>query len=576
MIMFACNSRSHGARRKLSLEQLEARQMMAVDVILEWNDVMLDANAVDHSTGTPEQGGPILTGRAFAIVSAAMYDAYNSIEKIGEAYLVTAPNAKKANRDAAVAQAAHDTLVALFPSQASTFDTELTETLARIRNGAAENLGRAVGACVARKILAAREDDGMDELHQTIYVPNGLPGFHEVDPLHPEQGFYAAGAADITPFAVVSTDQFEARRLDDGTPEGRLAFLQSQEYTDAYNEIIAFGSDGVSAPTERTDEQTEIGIYWGYDGQPGLGTPPRLYNQIAQEIARQERNTAGENARMFALINIAMADAGFTSWNNKYDDAFWRPVMGVRGGELDGNPETIGDADWTPLGAPASNQPVGVTNFTPPFPAYTSGHATFGAAAFQTLARFYGTVELSFSFVSDELNGVTTGADGMGRQLVERSFDSLTEAKLENAQSRIYLGIHWRFDADDGIATGDAVANYVFENFLEPHRKPGNGHGGKHHHHGHHDWRAWNDADFENRRTQSPRSSRAGSLANRLAMTQPRRVSPAQIDMALAELDERRESATPSLISSTDTDAIQTSVAASAASVTVKTGLLAQ
>jgi hypothetical protein len=517
----------------LSFEPLEARQMMAVDVFLEWNDVLLDANAVDHSLAAPEQGGPILTSRAFAIVSAAMYDAYNSIEKIGEAYLVTAPNAKKADSDAAVAQAAHDTLVALFPSQASTFDDELAETLARIPNGSAENRGRAVGAYVARRILAAREDDGMEELHQVMYVANGLPGFHDIDPLHPNQGFYAAGAADITPFAVASTDQFQARWLDNGTPEGRLEFLQSQEYTDAYNEIIAFGSDGISAPTERTDEQTEIGIYWGYDGQPGLGTPPRLYNQIAQEIARQQRNTEGENARMFALLNSAMADAGFTSWNNKYDDAFWRPVMGVRNGELDGNPETVGDTDWTPLGAPASNQPVGVTNFTPPFPAYTSGHATLGAAVFQTLARFYGTDEISFSFVSDELNNVTTGADGNARPLRERSFDSLTEAKLENAQSRIYLGIHWRFDADDGIATGDAVADYVFENFLEPRQKHGNGHDGNHHHHGDRN-RAIDvfDRDFWDRWNDTERSGRRTALVQRVAAALRSRASLQQADAA--------------------------------------------
>jgi hypothetical protein len=323
--------------------------------------------------------------------------------------------------------------------------------------------------------------------------------------------------------------------------------LQSQEYTDAYNEIIAFGSDGISAPTERTDEQTEIGIYWGYDGQPGLGTPPRLYNQIAQEIAKQERNTEGENARMFALMNIAMADAGFTSWNNKYDDAFWRPVMGVRKGELDGNPETDGDADWTPLGAPASNQPVGVTNFTPPFPAYTSGHATFGAAAFQTLARFYGTDEISFSFVSDELNDVTTGADGNARPLIERSFDSLTQAKVENAQSRIYLGIHWRFDADDGIATGDAVADYVFENILEPRKKHGKGHGGNHHHGDLDRANGGLGRDFWDRRIASERPGLGMVSFQRLAATLPSQASLRPADVAFASFDRSMEGAASSL-----------------------------
>jgi hypothetical protein len=270
----------------------------------------------------------------------------------------------------------------------------------------------------------------------------------------------------LAPFAVASLDQCEARRLDDGTPAGRLEFLQSTEYTDAYHEVMALGGDGVEFPSERTDEQTQIGTFWAYDGRPGLGTPPRLFNQIARTVALHEGNTEAENARMFALVNIAMADAGFTSWNNKYDDAFWRPILGIRDGEGDGNDDTVGIAGWKPLGAPASNPRPGETNFTPPFPAYTSGHATFGGAVFQTLARFYGRDDISFSFVSDELNGVTLDADGKVRPRVERSFDSFTAAKLENAQSRIYLGIHWRFDADDGIKTGDAVADYVFDNIL--------------------------------------------------------------------------------------------------------------
>ena len=166
-----------------------------------------------------------------------------------------------------------------------------------------------------------------------------------------------------------------------------------------------------------------------------------------------------------------MFDAGLTSWNNKYDDAFWRPIMGIRNGAIDDNPETQGFENWTPLGAPASNPRPGETNFTPPFPAYTSGHATFGAAAFQILTRFYGRDDISFTFVSDELNGVTRDADGSIRPLVSRTFDSFTEAKLENAQSRIYLGIHWAFDRDDGIRTGDEVADFVFDNSLRPLRR---------------------------------------------------------------------------------------------------------
>lgn len=461
-------SRRGPTRARPRLEHLEERCLLATDVILEWNNVMLQANANDHARTTPQQGGPILTSRAFAIVSSAMYDAYNAIEKIGSTYLVSAPVNGRADSDAAVAQAAHDTLVALFPAQKTFFDTALVRTLQRIPDGSVETQGRSVGAFVARAFLAARANDGAASIGTPVYVANGQPGFHNVDPTHPTQGFYGSGAENIRPFAVPSAEEFAAPDLDDGTVAGRAAFLTSQEYTDAYNEVLALGSDGVSAPTQRTAEQTQIGIYWGYDGRPGLGTPPRLYNQIARVLAVQQGNTEAQNARMFALVNVAMADAGLTAWSDKYDNDFWRPVLGVRGGETDGNANTVGDSDWVPLGAPASNPRPGEANFTPPFPAYTSGHSTFGAAAFQTLARFFGRDDIAFSFTSDEFNGVTRDASGRIRPRITRQFDSLTEAKLENAQSRIYLGIHWRFDADQGIESGDAVADHVFANFFRP------------------------------------------------------------------------------------------------------------
>src|SRR5262245_44026437 len=176
---------------KPRVESLEDRCVPAVDVILEWNAVMLEANAVDHSLAAPEQGGPTLTGRAFAIVSAAMYDAYNSIHHIGDAYLITAPTADNAYSEAAGAKAARNTLVDLCPSPRATFDAALTETLARVPDGAFENRGQGVGRFVATRILHARAHDNAETMQDPPYVPNGLPGFHNVDPTHPSQGFYA-------------------------------------------------------------------------------------------------------------------------------------------------------------------------------------------------------------------------------------------------------------------------------------------------------------------------------------------------------------------------------------------------
>ncbi|MEI8212463.1 MAG: dockerin type I domain-containing protein [Planctomycetota bacterium] len=470
------NLRNHRKKSQLGrrIELLESRHLMATDVILEWNDVLLAANAVDHSHSA-EQGGPVLTARAFAIVSVSMYDAFNSIERIGAPFLIRAKVGGKSDSDAAVAQAAHDTLTALYPSQRPRFDAALTETLARIPDGASEDRGRALGATVAEFVLLDRANDGVTELMQfdSQYQPKGLPGFHGVDPLHPNQGFYAPGASHVLPFAVDSVDQFQARRLDDGTPEGRIAFMQSSEYKAAYDEVISLGSDGISAPTLRTPEQTQIGLFWGYDGRPGLGTPPRLYNQIAHTIANQQNNSVAENARLFALINVAQADAGLAAWNGKYDDDFWRPILGIRGADTDGNPDTVAVPGWIPLGAPASNPKPGDTNFTPPFPAYVSGHASFGASVFQTLKRFYGRDDIKFTVISDEFNGITRDADGSTRPVVPRTFNSFSQAKLENAQSRIYLGIHWAFDRDDGIKTGDGTANFIYDHILRPKSSPG-------------------------------------------------------------------------------------------------------
>jgi len=173
---------------------------------------------------------------------------------------------------------------------------------------------------------------------------------------------------------------------------------------------------------------------------------------------------------MLAIINVAMADSCYSGWENKYFYKFWRPVTGIResdpgtgpSGIGDGNIGTIGDTGWSPLGAPSSNSLTGI-NFTPPFPSYPSGHGTFGGALFQILRRYFGTDDIPFSFVSDEFDGVTTDNSGQVRPLKMRSFINLSQAEEENAQSRIYLGIHWNFDKTESIKLGRSVANYIYD-----------------------------------------------------------------------------------------------------------------
>jgi hypothetical protein len=190
-------------------------------------------------------------------------------------------------------------------------------------------------------------------------------------------------------------------------------------------------------------------------------------------IADQMGTDVVELARLLALVNVAMSDAGIAIWESKYYYQVWRPITGIREADAgtgpsqlgDGNDATIGDPTFTPLGAPASN--LMGPNFTPPFPGYPSGHAGFGGAIFEILRRFYGTDDIPFTFVSDEYNGETIDNQNNVRPLLPRSFKTLAQAEEENGQSRIYLGIHWSFDKTAGIEQGRQVAGYIFEHALQ-------------------------------------------------------------------------------------------------------------
>jgi hypothetical protein len=271
--------------------------------------------------------------------------------------------------------------------------------------------------------------------------------------------------SEVRPFVMTSPSQF---RLP--PPPA----LDSPEYAAAYNEVKRLGGDGSVTPTVRTEDQTLTGIYWAYDGTPSLCAPPRLYNQIVVQLAEERGYDIVKLARLLALANVAMSDAGSAIWESKYYYQYWRPVTGIREadpgtgptGKGDGNPDTVGDPGFTPLGAPASN--LSGPNFTPPFPSYPSGHAGFGGALFETLRVVFGTDDVPFTFTSDELNGVTRDFEGNTRPLMPRSFTLLSQAEQENGQSRIYLGIHWAFDKTDGIRQGNQVADYVLANLYAP------------------------------------------------------------------------------------------------------------
>jgi len=445
------------------------------DVVRRWNRVAIDASGIDHtpivrgeSRVFGEQLGPGRSSRAMAIVHIAIFDAVNAIRG-GYARFTDLPRASpSASLTAAVAQAAHDALVAQFPSQATALDGLLARELGRVANRDARRMGVTLGRRAARRILARVAHDGSDHAETRLgidFFASDLPGYWRQDPIGRSPFAMGAQWSEVVPLVMFRADQFRV------APPPPLA---SAEYAEAFAEVKALGGDGVATATARTPEQGEIGIYWAYDGTPSLCAPPRLYNQIAIRVADHMRTREVETARLLALVNLAMAEAGIAIWDSKYHYQVWRPVTAIREadpgtgptGAGDGNDDTLGDPGFSPLGAPASNL-VG-PNFTPPFPAYPSGHAGFGGALFQTLRNFYGTDAIAFTFVSDELNGETRDHQGRVRPLRPRRFESLSQAEEENGQSRIYLGIHWAFDKTAGIEQGRRIADFVFANAFRP------------------------------------------------------------------------------------------------------------
>jgi PAP2 superfamily len=442
-----------------------------------WNTISIDASGLDHAP--PSVGhahefghhlGPGRSARALAIVSIAMFEAVNAVDRRYKSYLGVPQADPRTSIDAAIAQAAHGTLNALFPSQSGHCDKLLAEELASMKDDEARRAGVELGKRVAAAAVQHAANDGSDHAEALLgvdYFPGPAPGEWRQDPISRLPVALGVKWGLVRPFVIPSGEAFRVP-----PPPA----LNSHEYMFAFKEVQKLGGDGIATMTKRTPDQTLAGLFWAYDGTPTLGTPPRLYNQIAMHIADQMRSDVADLARLLALINVAMSDAGIACWESKYHYKFWRPVTGIReadpgtgpSGLGDDNPATNGDPDFMPLGAPASNNTV--SNFTPPFPAYPSGHATFGAVLFQTLRRVYGTDHISFTFVSDELNGVTLDNHGAPRPLAPRTFSTLSDAEEENGQSRVYLGIHWAFDKTAGIAQGRQIADYVFQNAFQPKR----------------------------------------------------------------------------------------------------------
>lgn len=404
-------------QRRHSLERLETRQLMSADVVLRWNHTTLDAiRAADVS--------PPIASRSLAVVHAAIFDAVNSIDRSSTAFAFDYIAPPTASKEAAASVAAERVLAQLFPSRTAIFAAQLSEILATVPDGLNEDAGVRVGQLAADAILALRDDDGSDAI--VAYTPGSAVGDWQTTP--PANGAALLPQWSLVmPFVLDTADQFKDPL---GLPQ--VPLLSSPEYAAAYEEVKVLGSAGSES---RTADQTEIAHFWA--NGVGTATPPGHLNVMAQVISIARSATLEQNAKLFAQLNLALADTAIAVWDLKFDTNLWRPITAIRAGDLDGNDSTSADATWTPL----------IT--TPPFPAYVSGHAAFSAAAASVLKSFFGTDEISFTLASE-----TSNAE-------DRMFTSISQAAQESALSRLYAGVHWNFDNHDGLELGDAIGDFV-------------------------------------------------------------------------------------------------------------------
>ena len=389
---------------------------------------------------------PLHESRMYAMMHVAIHDALNAIDRRARpyAFAVAAPGA---SADAAIAAAARDVLVATIAQIPAPFpqacldagiasaEADYLAALSLVPPGPSKTAGIALGQASAAAILARRVGDGADTPLLDFNFPQGTsPGEWRFTDL---PFAFAPGWGDVRPFVLQQANQFR--------PAAPYP-VRSHPYTLDFEEVKALGGDGVNTPSARTADQTQIALFW-------LESSPLMWNRIARDISTSRGLDLWESARLFALLNLAMADGYIASWRAKYDFLFWRPVTAIRTADTDGNRNTTAEPTWTPL------QP------TYPIPDHDSAHSVEGGAAAEALKRFFGTDEISFSACSLTLPPGSRCTDAVP---VLRSFDSFSEAATENGDSRVLVGIHFRHASEEGIQHGRKIAARAVRLFLRP------------------------------------------------------------------------------------------------------------
>ncbi len=389
------------------------------DVVTDWNE---EAIATIGATRTFVVPG----SRALAMMHLAMYDAISNITGDAAPYQVIRTAQTDLSPEAAAAAAAHRVLVFVFPARTAQLNARLVRSLAAVPPSPARARAVTYGNAVADAILAWRAQDHAEQTF--TYVGVDRPGHWQPTPPAFGPPIYLQWE-EVTPFAMTRGSQFR--------PPPPPA-LTSPEYAAAVNEVKALGAKD---STVRTPEQTQIAHFWA--DPVGTATTVGRWNQIAQQVAARRGYTRAQHARLFALLNTALADAAIVAWDCKLTADFWRPVTALRQADRDDNPGTAPDPTWEPL-IP-----------TPSFPEYVSGHATFSGAAAVILAHEFGD-ENSFAVTSYQ------------PPTVVRHYTSFSQAAREGTMSRLYGGIHYRFSCLEGLRCGQELGEYVWSHYFRP------------------------------------------------------------------------------------------------------------
>ncbi|MDO3683497.1 vanadium-dependent haloperoxidase [Micromonospora sp. C28ISP2-4] len=407
------------------------------DHTIYWNNVLL-------KTYRAVGGPPTVLARAGAMMHLAMYDATASLSgSVGTPYLgkvARLPNWSY-DLDMNVDMAAFKVLQSVFPGRDFTADWQGARTYPPIGEPGPEGWSTSVGEGTAQNMINARAND-----NSTVNTPYTL--INAAGQWRPtEAGTSAAGPnwGRVKPFALTSSSQFRPS-LPGGFPN-ITAMLTSTDYATQVNDVRRLGA---ATGSTRTADQTQAAFFWANDLDGTYKPPGQLFAHT--QIIAKAKGTAN-TSKLFALVAMAMADASIAAWDAKYetDIDLWRPDTAIAEPQNDGNPDTVPQPAWEPLSTAADG-----THFSPNFPAYISGHATFAGAWAGIMKRYYGTDAVTFTATTEDPKAVG----------VQRTFTSFSAAANENALSRLWLGVHYRWDADAGLATGDAVANRVFGNYL--------------------------------------------------------------------------------------------------------------